>query len=165
MRATVRAWPQPRSNTRPALQSAGERRPAGAGWIARSLTLTLLTALIALVFAKINLTVVARALSNVNTGWLALACVLMAGSFLARAVSWFAVIRAALPSDRIGRSPVTRGRLIEMAGSSVPPGTPGEARPRVHHRQLATIAGASSRSTAAADVNCLRRTPPARNSS
>lgn len=98
---------------------------------------------------KIQLGRIGHALGRVSGGWLALACALMAIAFLARAESWFAVIRAALPEDRIGRPPVIRALFIGMAGSTVAPGRLGEAaRVLVLARHatdtakaLATIAG------------------------
>lgn len=118
-------------------------------WLAWTLTLGLLGGLIALAITKVNVAEVGNTLGAVDPGWLVVACVLMASSFLARAESWFAVIRAALPEGRIGRSAVTRGLLIGMAASSVAPGRVGEAaRTLVVARRagdarntLATIAG------------------------
>lgn len=76
---------------------------------------------------KINLGRIDRALARVSIAWVAFACALMAIAFLARAESWFAVIRSALPEDRIGRPPVIRALFIGMAGSTVAPGRLGEA--------------------------------------
>jgi phosphatidylinositol alpha-mannosyltransferase len=86
-----------------------------------------LATLVALGFAKINTAQVGHALTHIRGGWVALAVVLLAGAFMARAESWFAAIRAALPDQRIGRPAVTRVLLIGMAGSTVAPGRLGEA--------------------------------------
>lgn len=51
----------------------------------------------------------------------------MAGSFVARGESWFAVIRAAMPSAPVSRAVVRRALLIGMVGSTVAPGRLGEA--------------------------------------
>jgi phosphatidylinositol alpha-mannosyltransferase len=118
-------------------------------WLTSAVTIALLAGLVVLAVQKIQLGRIGHALGRVSGGWVALACALMALAFLARAESWFAVIRAALPEDRIGRPPVIRALFIGMAGSTVAPGRLGEAA-RVlviaRHatdtaRALATIAG------------------------
>ncbi|HLI58127.1 MAG TPA: lysylphosphatidylglycerol synthase transmembrane domain-containing protein [Solirubrobacteraceae bacterium] len=91
------------------------------------MTVALLAALVVFALQKIDVGRIDRALARVNAGWIAFACVLMAVAFLARAESWFAVIRSALPGDRIGRPPVIRALFIGMAGSTVAPGRLGEA--------------------------------------
>ncbi len=91
------------------------------------LTLALLAALVVLAITNLDLAQVTRALAHVNAGWAGLAVGLMATSSLTRAESWFAVIRAALPHNRLGRPAVRRGLLIGMAGPTVAPGRLGEA--------------------------------------
>jgi phosphatidylinositol alpha-mannosyltransferase len=95
--------------------------------VASVVTIALLAGLVVLALAKIDLTGVDHALARAGAGWLALACGLLVAAFLARGESWFAVIRAALPEDRIGRLAVLRALLIGMAGSTVAPGRLGEA--------------------------------------
>ncbi len=117
-------------------------------WISASLTAGVLGGLIALALTKIDWRELPRALSDVNVGWLAVALGLTAASNLARAESWFAVIRAALPHHVISRAAVARGLLIGAATSSVTPARLGEpvrawliARRLGGVRALATVAG------------------------
>lgn len=114
------------------LTDRGSRRPWPIGararrLIAAGLAVAVLAALIVLALAKIDLKQVGRALGHVGGGWVALAVLLMIATFLARAESWFAAIRAALPASAIGRLTVVRVLLIGMLGSSVAPGRVGEA--------------------------------------
>jgi phosphatidylinositol alpha-mannosyltransferase len=64
----------------------------------------------------------------------------MAASFLARAESWYAVIRQAAPDAPVKRTHVRRGLLIGMAGSAVAPGRLGEvARTYVVARHIGEL--------------------------
>lgn len=94
------------------------------GWV---LAVAVLAGLVVLGLAKIDIAKVGRALAHVRAGWVAVAAGLMIATFLARGESWFAAIRAALPTRPISRSAVTRVLLIGMFGSSVAPGRLGEA--------------------------------------
>lgn len=96
-------------------------------WLTSVVTVALLGGLIVLALAKVDLQGVGHALSHVSVGWVVLACALMAAAFLARGESWFVVLRATLPDERIGRVPVIRALFIGMAGSTVAPGRLGEA--------------------------------------
>lgn len=96
-------------------------------WLAAAISLLVIVALVVLALTQLDLSGVGRALAKVRAGWLVLALALMGSSFLARAESWYAVIRAALPGARVLRSDVLRGLLIGMAGSAVAPGRLGEA--------------------------------------
>ena len=112
-------------------------------------TVALLAGLTVLALTKIDLRQVGRALAQVNGWWVAVAAILMVGTFLSRAESWFTAIRAALPGARIGRAVVTRVLLIGIAGSAVAPGRLGEAarawliarRAGGAREALATVAG------------------------
>ncbi len=103
------------------------RRSARRRHLAAVLTLLVLTTLVVLALAKIDLAEVGHSMARVDGWWVAAAVLLMAAAFLARAESWHTAIRAALPGERIGRAPVTRALLIGMAGSAVAPGRVGEA--------------------------------------
>ncbi len=87
----------------------------------------ILAGLLALALAKVNISELGRALGHVRVGWIAAGAAFMCGAFLARAESWFAAIRAAVPDCGIGRATVTRAMLIGMAGNTVAPGRLGEA--------------------------------------
>jgi phosphatidyl-myo-inositol alpha-mannosyltransferase len=108
-------------------QAAPRRRPRARHWIAAALTLAVVAALAVLAIEKLNISAVGHVLSHVHPGWVALAVLLMGTAFVARAESWYAVIGAAIPGNRIGRAPVRRGLMIGMVGSTVAPGRLGEA--------------------------------------
>jgi phosphatidylinositol alpha-mannosyltransferase len=95
--------------------------------IAVALTLVVVAALTYFAITKLNLSAVGHVLSHARPGWVVLAVFLMAIAFVARAESWYAVVRAAVPGSRIGRGPVRRGLMIGMVGSTVAPGRLGEA--------------------------------------
>ncbi len=92
-----------------------------------TLAIGVLATLVILGLSKIDLREVGRALAHVQLGWVGVAALLMAGTFLARGESWYSAIRAALPGAPVGRARVTRVLLIGMFGSSVAPGRLGEA--------------------------------------
>ncbi len=96
-------------------------------WIALVVTVLVLVALTVLAIVKLNPAAVGRILSHVKLGWAGLALALMAAAFFMRAESWYAVIRAAIPGNDLGRAPVRRGLMIGMVGSTVAPGRLGEA--------------------------------------
>ncbi len=103
------------------------RRRRHGPWIAAVITLAVVAALVVLAIDKLNPGAVGHVLSHVRPGWVALATFLMASAFVARAESWYAVIGAAIPGNRLGRAPVRRGLMIGMVGSTVAPGRLGEA--------------------------------------
>ncbi len=105
--------------------TAGSLRSAR--WTAAAVTVAVLAGLIALGIAKLDFAEVGRALAGVSWGWLAVAMALMMSSAIARAESWFAAIRSALPDRQIRRSVVTRVFLVGNASSTVAPGRVGEA--------------------------------------
>jgi uncharacterized membrane protein YbhN (UPF0104 family) len=75
-------------------------------WIASTISVALSVGLIVLAIVKLDLAAVAGSLTSVEGGWVILGVCLMVCSFLARAESWFAVIRAAAPGAPIGRAAV-----------------------------------------------------------
>jgi phosphatidylinositol alpha-mannosyltransferase len=118
-------------------QSRRDKTRAHTGVLAGVLTLAVLAALITLAVVNLDLAAVGRAIGHLNVGWIVLAVVLMAGAFYARGESWFAVLGAAVPAERLDRGTVRRALLIGMAGSAVAPGRLGEgARAWVVARRL-----------------------------
>jgi phosphatidylinositol alpha-mannosyltransferase len=86
----------------------------------------LLAAVLAFALSRLNLPYVAHALVSASPGWLVLALVLMMLSLLARAVSWHATLRAALPDARVAWASVARATMIGVMASAVFPGRVGE---------------------------------------
>src|ERR1022692_3540848 len=86
----------------------------------------LLAALLAYALSRLNLPRVANALISASPGWLVLALALMMLSLLARAVSWRATLRAALPQERLRWAPVVRATMIGVMASALIPGRIGE---------------------------------------
>ena len=83
-------------------------------------------ALLAYALSKLNLPRVGHALISASPGWLVLALALMMLSLLARSVSWHAVLRAALPDQRLRWAPILRATMIGVMASAVFPGRIGE---------------------------------------
>lgn len=137
----------------PGRADLGTRRRRGVrrrrSWIAGTLSIALVVALIVLAAVKLDPAAVLSSLTSVAAGWVVLALGLMATAFLARAESWFAVVRAALPDAPVGRLAVLRALLIGMATSTVAPARAGEAarlwviarRVGDPRQVLATVAG------------------------
>lgn len=96
-------------------------------WLVGLVTVALVAALVVLAVTKLNPSQVGRRLAHTELGWAFVALALMALAFVARAESWFAVIGAALPGNRLGRGVVRRAIMIGMVGSTVAPGRLGEA--------------------------------------
>ncbi len=86
----------------------------------------LLAGVVAFALTRIDLSRAAHALVSASPGWLALALALMMLSLLARAVSWRAVLRAALPEVSIPWGAVVRATTIGVMASAVFPGRIGE---------------------------------------
>jgi phosphatidyl-myo-inositol alpha-mannosyltransferase len=110
----------------------------------------LLAGLLAFALSRLGLHRIGHALVTASPGWVALAFVLMASSLVLRSVSWFAVLKAALPENEIPRIAVTRALMIGVMGSAVVPGRVGEAARVVvvtrrlegsNRRQLPIVAG------------------------
>ena len=85
-----------------------------------------LAGLLLYALTRLNLPRVGHALISASPGWLVLALALMMLSLLARAVSWHAVLRAALPDARLRWAPVVRATMIGVMASAVFPGRIGE---------------------------------------
>jgi phosphatidyl-myo-inositol alpha-mannosyltransferase len=108
----------------PAPPRAGRRRAGRhAGLVAATL---LLVGVLAFALTRIDLSRAAHALISASPGWLLLALTLMMLSLLMRAISWHAVLRAALPGTRIPWGAVIRATMIGVMGSAVIPGRIGE---------------------------------------
>ncbi len=104
------------------------RRPATrVRWLVGIVTVAVVAGLVVLAIDKLNPSQVGSRLAHTELGWAFLALALMAIAFVARAESWFAVIRAALPETHLGRAVARRGIMIGMLGSTVAPGRLGEA--------------------------------------
>lgn len=86
----------------------------------------LLAGVLAFALTHVDLARTGRALVSASLGWLVLALVLMMASLLMRAVSWHAVLRAALPGSAIPWRAVIRATMIGVMGSAVFPGRVGE---------------------------------------
>jgi phosphatidylinositol alpha-mannosyltransferase len=85
-----------------------------------------LAALLLYALSRLNLQRVGHALISASPGWLVLAFVLMMLSLLARSVSWQAILRAALPGERLAWAPIVRATMIGVMASAVFPGRLGE---------------------------------------
>jgi phosphatidylinositol alpha-mannosyltransferase len=85
-----------------------------------------LAALLLYALTRLNLPGIGHALISASPGWLVLALALMMLSLLARAVSWQAVLRAALPEQRLRWAPVVRATMIGVMASALLPGRIGE---------------------------------------
>jgi phosphatidylinositol alpha-mannosyltransferase len=110
----------------------------------------LLAGLLAFALSRLGLHRIGHALVTAKPGWVALAFVLMASSLVLRSISWYAVLKAALPENEIPRIAVTRALMIGVMGSAVVPGRVGEAARVVvvtrrlegsNRRQLPIVAG------------------------
>jgi phosphatidyl-myo-inositol alpha-mannosyltransferase len=86
----------------------------------------LIAALLAFALSRLNLPHIAHTLVSASPGWVAAALALMMLSLLARAVSWRAVLMAALPDADIRLAPVARATMIGVMASAVLPGRIGE---------------------------------------
>jgi phosphatidylinositol alpha-mannosyltransferase len=94
-----------------------------AGLVAAGL---LVAAALAFALTRLNLPHVAHTLISASPGWVVLALFLMTLSLLARAVSWRATLRAALPDAHIHWAPVARATMIGVMASALLPGRIGE---------------------------------------
>jgi phosphatidylinositol alpha-mannosyltransferase len=86
----------------------------------------LLAGVLALALTRIDISHAAHTLFSASPGWLLLALALMMLSLLMRAISWHAVLRAALPDTRIPWPAVIRATMIGVMASAVFPGRIGE---------------------------------------
>jgi len=85
-----------------------------------------LAGLIALALSGIGFSGIGKALSSVHPWWLVVALALNSVSMFLRAVSWQAVLRAALPDVRLGAPVVVRATMIGVLVSALIPGRFGE---------------------------------------
>jgi phosphatidylinositol alpha-mannosyltransferase len=85
-----------------------------------------LVALLGLALSRLDLPHIVHALVSASPGWILAALALMMLSLLARAVSWQAVVRAALPNAHVRLAPVARATMIGVMASAVLPGRIGE---------------------------------------
>src|SRR5207248_1230890 len=85
-----------------------------------------LAGLIALALSGVGLAGIGRSLSNVHPWWLVAALALNGLSMFLRAVSWQAVLRAALPDLRLRWPVVVRATMIGVLVSALIPGRFGE---------------------------------------
>ena len=85
-----------------------------------------LAGLIVLALSGIGFAGIGRSLSNVHPWWLVAALALNGLSMFLRAVSWQAVLRAALPDVRLGSLAVVRATMIGVLISALIPGRFGE---------------------------------------
>jgi phosphatidyl-myo-inositol alpha-mannosyltransferase len=86
----------------------------------------LLAAVLVFALSRLNVPHVAHALVSASPGWVLSAFGLMMLSLLARAVSWQAILRAALPGACVAWAPVARATMIGVMASAILPGRVGE---------------------------------------
>jgi phosphatidylinositol alpha-mannosyltransferase len=106
--------------------SASPRRPRTARRAGVAAATLLLAAVLVFALTRLNLPHLASALLSASPGWLLLALALMMFSLLARAASWRATLRAALPEAKLPWGLVTRATMIGVMASAVFPGRIGE---------------------------------------
>src|SRR3954447_14197717 len=112
----------------------GRRVARKAGVAVASVLGLLLTALAA---RRIGVDSVARNIIDSDLKWVLIACALMVGSMFARAASWVAIARAALPGRVVRRRDVTSATMIDVLMSATLPARLGEpARAMVLSRRV-----------------------------
>jgi phosphatidylinositol alpha-mannosyltransferase len=108
----------------PAASPAKRRRAVRR--VGLALAALLLAGVLAFALTRIDLARAGHALVSASPGWLVLALALMMLSLLMRAVSWHAVLRAALTGLPIPWPAVIRATMIGVMASAVFPGRIGE---------------------------------------
>jgi phosphatidylinositol alpha-mannosyltransferase len=108
---------------RPIARLRRSRTARGAALVLGSLALG---GLIAIAVSGIGFAGIGRSLSNVHPWWLVAALALNGLSMFLRAVSWQAVLRAALPDVRLRPFVVVRATMIGVLVSALVPGRFGE---------------------------------------
>lgn len=93
---------------------------------AAALGVLALAGLIALALSGVGFTGIGRSLRSVHPWWLVAALALNSLSMLLRAVSWRAVLRAALPDVKLGWWIVVRATMVGVLASAIIPGRVGE---------------------------------------
>jgi phosphatidyl-myo-inositol alpha-mannosyltransferase len=112
----------------------GRRVARKAGVAVASVLGLLLTALAA---RRIGVDSVARNIIDSDLKWVLIACALMVGAMFARAASWVAIARAALPGRVVRRRDVTSATMIGVLMSATLPARLGEpARAMVLSRRV-----------------------------
>lgn len=123
----------------PAAPTAKRRRTTRR--IAVSLAVLVLAGVLAFALTQVDVARAGHALVSASPGWLVLALVLMMLSLMMRAISWHAVLRAALPASPVSWRAVIRATMIGVMASAVFPGRIGEpTRMLVLSRRIQTPA-------------------------
>jgi phosphatidyl-myo-inositol alpha-mannosyltransferase len=119
----------------PATEAGRGRRVARKAGVAVAGALGLL--LTALAARRIGVDSVAANIIDSDLKWVLIACALMVGAMFARAASWVAIARAALPSRVVRRRDVTSATMIGVLMSATLPARLGEpARAMVLSRRV-----------------------------
>jgi phosphatidylinositol alpha-mannosyltransferase len=117
-----------------AAQSRGRRAARKAGVAVAGVLGLVLTALAA---QRIGVDRVATSIIDSDLKWVLIACALMIGAMFARAASWVAIARAALPGTKVRRRDVTSATMIGVLMSATLPARLGEpARAMVLSRHV-----------------------------
>jgi phosphatidylinositol alpha-mannosyltransferase len=117
-----------------AAQSRGRRAARKAGVAVAGVLGLVLTALAA---QRIGVDRVATSIIDSDLKWVLIACALMVGAMFARAASWVAIARAALPGRQVRRRDVTSATMIGVLMSATLPARLGEpARAMVLSRHV-----------------------------
>jgi phosphatidylinositol alpha-mannosyltransferase len=117
-----------------AAQSRGRRAARKAGVAVAGVLGLVLTALAA---QRIGVDRVATSIIDSDLKWVLIACALMVGAMFARAASWVAIARAALPGTQVRRRDVTSATMIGVLMSATLPARLGEpARAMVLSRHV-----------------------------
>jgi phosphatidylinositol alpha-mannosyltransferase len=106
------------------LSPPNRRRTARRAGVA--MAAVLFVAVLAFALTRLDLPHVVHALVSASPGWVVLALALMMLSLLARAASWRATLRAALPDFHMPWGSVARATMIGVMASAVFPGRIGE---------------------------------------
>lgn len=91
-----------------------------------ALGLLLVAGLVVFALLRLDLHRVGHALITADPAWIAAALLLMGASLFLRSISWYYVLRAALPGERIPAASVSRATMIGVMASAVFPGRLGE---------------------------------------
>ncbi len=115
-------------------RSRGRRAARKAGVAVAGVLGLLLTALAA---RRIGVDQVASSIIDSDLKWVLIACALMVAAMFARAASWVAIVRAALPTSHVRRRDVTSATMIGVLMSATLPARLGEpARAMVLSRHV-----------------------------
>jgi phosphatidylinositol alpha-mannosyltransferase len=121
----------------PAPEGGGQRRRRAARRIGLGVAAILGVGLTLLAARRIGVDSVAHSVATSDFGWVTIAFALMVASLFARAVSWTAIARAALPGRPVRRRDVTSATMIGVLMSATLPARLGEpARAMVLARRI-----------------------------